>query len=240
MHGSLSSLSERHLASFWANSLETEFAADCISITNSGITYLTAAFGQTTQQAKTGCSWLQPVWRDLICCCCFLISHWPSCSFSEVPVFFIFLGVFMKSGKMVRRPRMSTNLWQLSAPSGPIMPWSRTFRALVRDTFFSLQQREEIMLQSDVLSVGSIDIKNMHISNKVPWKRRSTNYTAVRNLLCFAWTGNNTMLTMHYFSFWAFLAESLLNIFAHGNDWMLMQKRMSVLKMLWTTCNNGL
>lgn len=74
----------------------------------------------------------------------------------------------MKSGKMVRRPRMSTNLWQLSAPSGPIMPWSRTFRALVRDTFFSLQQREEIMLQSDVLSVGSIDIKNMYISNKVP------------------------------------------------------------------------
>lgn len=69
-------------------------------------------------------------------------THWPSCAFSEVPVFFIFLGVFMKSGKIVLRPRMSTNLWQLSVPSGPIMPWSRTFSALVRDTFFSLCRRD--------------------------------------------------------------------------------------------------
>lgn len=76
----------------------------------------------------------------------------------------------MKSGKMVRKPRMSTNLWQLSAPSGPIIPWSRTFRALVRDIFFSLQQREETVLKSEILSVVSIDIKNMHISNEVPWE----------------------------------------------------------------------
>lgn len=76
-----------------------------------------------------------------------LFTDWPSCSFSEAPVFFIFFGVFMKSGKMVRKPRMSTNLWQLSVPSGPIIPWSRTFRALVRDNFFSLQQRQETMLQ---------------------------------------------------------------------------------------------
>lgn len=44
----------------------------------------------------------------------------------------------MKSGKMVLRPRMSTNLWQLSVPSGPIMAWSSTFRALLREIFFSL------------------------------------------------------------------------------------------------------
>lgn len=62
----------------------------------------------------------------------------PSCSFSVVPTFFIFLGDFMKSGKMVLRPRMSTNLWQLSVPSGPIMAWSSTFRALLREIFFSL------------------------------------------------------------------------------------------------------
>lgn len=71
----------------------------------------------------------------------FLLRYWPSCSFSTVPVFFIFLGVFIKSGKTVRKPRMSTNLWQLSVPSGPIIAWSRTFRALVRDTFFSLWQQ---------------------------------------------------------------------------------------------------
>lgn len=47
----------------------------------------------------------------------------------------------MKSGKMVRKPRMSTNLWQLSVPSGPIMAWSSTFRALLRETFFSLQTK---------------------------------------------------------------------------------------------------
>lgn len=70
------------------------------------------------------------------------IRDWPSCSFSEAPVFLIFFGVFMKSGKMVRKPKMSTNLWQLSAPSGPIIPWSRTFMALVRDIFFSLEQRK--------------------------------------------------------------------------------------------------
>lgn len=61
----------------------------------------------------------------------------PSCSFSVVPTFLIFLGDFIK-GKMVRKPRMSTNLWQLSVPSGPIMAWSSTFRALLREIFFSL------------------------------------------------------------------------------------------------------
>lgn len=63
----------------------------------------------------------------------------PSCSFSVVPTFLIFLGDFMKRGKMVRKPRMSTNLWQLSVPSGPIMAWSSTFNALLREIFFSLQ-----------------------------------------------------------------------------------------------------
>lgn len=76
-----------------------------------------------------------------------LPSQWPlqqalpSCSFSVVPTFLIFRGDFMKSGKMVRKPRMSTNLWQLSVPSGPIMAWSSTFRALLRETFFSLQTK---------------------------------------------------------------------------------------------------
>lgn len=97
-----------------------------------------------------------------------LISDWPSCSFSEAPVFFIFFGVFMKSGKMVRKPRMSTNLWQLSAPSGPIIPWSRTFRALVRDIFFSLQQREEMRLKSQMLNVGSV--RNKELADKWPKK----------------------------------------------------------------------
>lgn len=43
---------------------------------------------------------------------------------------------------MVRKPRMSTNLWQLSVPSGPIMAWSSTFRALLREIFFSLGTKE--------------------------------------------------------------------------------------------------
>lgn len=43
---------------------------------------------------------------------------------------------------MVRKPRMSTNLWQLSVPSGPIMAWSNTFRALLREIFFSLGTKE--------------------------------------------------------------------------------------------------
>uniref|UniRef100_A0A0E9WD48 Uncharacterized protein n=1 Tax=Anguilla anguilla TaxID=7936 RepID=A0A0E9WD48_ANGAN len=64
-----------------------------------------------------------------------------SCSLSDTPAFLIFLGVFMNSGKMVLKPRMSTNLWQLSEPSGPIMPWSRTLSALMRDIFFSLSMR---------------------------------------------------------------------------------------------------
>ena len=54
----------------------------------------------------------------------------------------IFLGDFIKRGKMVRKPRMSTNLWQLSVPSGPIMAWSSTFRALLREIFFSLGTKE--------------------------------------------------------------------------------------------------
>ena len=72
------------------------------------------------------------------------LLHWalPSCSFSVVPTFLIFLGDFIKRGKMVRKPRMSTNLWQLSVPSGPIMAWSSTFRALLREIFFSLGTKE--------------------------------------------------------------------------------------------------
>lgn len=68
----------------------------------------------------------------------------PSCSFSVVPTFLIFLGDFIKRGKMVRKPRMSTNLWQLSVPSGPIMAWSSTFRALLREIFFSLGTKEAL------------------------------------------------------------------------------------------------
>lgn len=48
----------------------------------------------------------------------------------------------MNRGKMVRKPRISTNLWQLSVPSGPIMAWSSTFRALLREIFFSLGTKE--------------------------------------------------------------------------------------------------
>lgn len=66
----------------------------------------------------------------------------PSCSFSVVPTFLIFLGDFIKRGKMVRKPRMSTNLWQLCVPSGPIMAWSSTFRALLLEIFFSLGTKE--------------------------------------------------------------------------------------------------
>ena len=76
----------------------------------------------------------------------------------------------MKSGKMVRKPRMSTNLWQLSAPSGPIIPWSRTFRALVRDIFFSLQQRKEAILESEIYNVVLTDIKDKHISTEMSLK----------------------------------------------------------------------
>lgn len=113
------------------------------------LTTFTAWQGHKTGQNRvTG---FQPLLRNIVCCCLVLIIDWPSCSFSEAPLFFIFLGVFMKSGKMVLKPRMSTNLWQLSAPSGPIIPWSRTFRALVRDIFFSLQKREETMLKLEIL-----------------------------------------------------------------------------------------
>lgn len=99
-----------------------------------------------------------------------LLSDQPSCSFSEAPVFFIFFGVFMKRGKMVRNPRMSTNLWQLSAPSGPIMPWSRTFIELVRDIFFSLQQRGHNGGVTVTLCSNTVDRKKTHICNEGPWK----------------------------------------------------------------------
>ena len=48
------------------------------------------------------------------------------------------LGVFIKSGKTVRRPRMSTNFWQLSVPSTPVIAWFNTFIPQLRDIFFSL------------------------------------------------------------------------------------------------------
>ena len=51
-------------------------------------------------------------------------------------------GVFMKRGKMVLSPRMSTNLLQQSAPSGPVRAWSRTLRAPLRESFFSLTKWE--------------------------------------------------------------------------------------------------
>lgn len=61
----------------------------------------------------------------------------PSC-WSTVKSLFR-LGVFMKIGNTVRRPRISTNLLQLSRPSGPINAWSNTFNEPFRDNFFSLQ-----------------------------------------------------------------------------------------------------
>lgn len=45
----------------------------------------------------------------------------------------------MKRGNTVRRPKMSTNLLQLSLPSGPARAWSRTFNDPLRDIFFSLK-----------------------------------------------------------------------------------------------------
>lgn len=61
----------------------------------------------------------------------------PSSSSEAGPAFELF-GVFMKSGKMVRSPRISTNFWLLSTPSTPVMAWLSTFIAQFRDNFFSL------------------------------------------------------------------------------------------------------
>lgn len=87
----------------------------------------------------------------------------PSCSFSVVPTFFIFLGDFMKRGKMVLRPRISTNLWQLSVPSGPIMAWSSTFRALLREIFFSLwKQRGKLNFSGAQGALDHTTLKRQH------------------------------------------------------------------------------
>lgn len=61
----------------------------------------------------------------------------PSSSSEAGPAFELF-GVFMKSGKMVRSPRISTNFWLLSTPSTPVMAWLSTLIAQFRDNFFSL------------------------------------------------------------------------------------------------------
>ena len=51
-------------------------------------------------------------------------------------------GVFMKRGKTVLKPRMSTNFWQLSEPSLPVIAWFSTLMAQLRDSFFSLVCKE--------------------------------------------------------------------------------------------------
>ena len=68
----------------------------------------------------------------------------PSNSFGGGPAFNDF-GVFMKSGKIVRKPRISTNFWQLSVPSTPVMAWFNTLIAQFLDNFFSLQERIRIL-----------------------------------------------------------------------------------------------
>ena len=65
----------------------------------------------------------------------------PSSSSEEGPALAV-LGVFMKRGKMVRRPRMSTNFWLLSTPSMPVIEWFSTLMAQFRDSFFSLGARQ--------------------------------------------------------------------------------------------------
>lgn len=107
-----------------------------------------------------------------------LATDLPSCSFSVVPTFLIFLGDFMKSGKMVLRPRMSTNLWQLSVPSGPIMAWSSTFRALLREIFFSLwgdkkKRKVQLKLPRDMKSFGLHYFKETAGKGKLMWQGKS-------------------------------------------------------------------
>lgn len=62
----------------------------------------------------------------------------PSCSSVVKIRRRFFFGVFINSGNMVRRPRISTNLLQFSFPSGPDIAWSNTLRDPFRDNFFSL------------------------------------------------------------------------------------------------------
>ena len=68
----------------------------------------------------------------------------PSNSLGGGPAFNDF-GVFMKSGNIVRKPRISTNFWQLSVPSIPVMAWFNTLMAQFLDNFFSLQERIRIL-----------------------------------------------------------------------------------------------
>lgn len=84
----------------------------------------------------------------------------------------------MKSGKMVLRPRMSTNLWQLSVPSGPIMAWSSTFRALLREIFFSLwgdkkKRKVQLKLPRDMKSFGLHYFKETAGKGKLMWQGKS-------------------------------------------------------------------
>lgn len=68
----------------------------------------------------------------------------PSSSSIAGPALFLF-GVFINKGNTLRSPRMSINLVQLSAPSAPVMAWSRTLIPQLRDIFFSLNnQNQEI------------------------------------------------------------------------------------------------
>ena len=52
-----------------------------------------------------------------------------SCCSTLTPFRFCFLGVFMNNGKIVLKPRTSTNLLQLSFPSDPDSAWFSTFNA---------------------------------------------------------------------------------------------------------------
>lgn len=64
----------------------------------------------------------------------------PSYSSADIPFLFCFFGVFINRGKIVLRPRMSTNLAQFSFPSSPVNAWFNTFNAPFLDIFFSLQE----------------------------------------------------------------------------------------------------
>lgn len=97
----------------------------------------------------------------------------------------------MKSGKIVLRPRMSTNLWQLSVPSGPIMAWSSTFRALLREIFFSLWKESTCV--KDLSDVQSYGVKLIYTSLKrlcekaiLIWQKQVRNVYTHVPVSCFA------------------------------------------------------
>lgn len=68
------------------------------------------------------------------------MQHLPSCSSVLSIRFLFFLGVFINNGNIVRSPKISTNLLQLSLPCGPDNAWFNTFNEPFLLNFFSLKQ----------------------------------------------------------------------------------------------------